>query len=145
MGLGILNGAADVRSATALGAILGLGLLTKAYFLAAVPAVAALLLYRYRKARLAALATPIATLVIAGWWYVRNELTTGTFAGLAESVTLQGRGSGLLTAAIPRIPWVHAVDVVLVSHLYFCGWSGLKVRAWMYTSYSRLPSQRRSA
>jgi hypothetical protein len=34
--------------------------------------------------------------------------------------------------AIPHIPWVHAVDVILVSHLYFCGWSGLTVRSWMY-------------
>ena len=37
-----------------------------------------------------------------------------------------------MLAAIPRIPWVRAVDVILVSHLYFCGWSSPTVRSWMY-------------
>jgi hypothetical protein len=37
-----------------------------------------------------------------------------------------------MLAAVPHIPWVHAVDVILVSHLYFCGWSSLTVRSWMY-------------
>src|ERR1039458_860724 len=32
----------------------------------------------------------------------------------------------------PHVPWVRAVDLILVSHLYFCGWSSLTVRSWMY-------------
>lgn len=50
LGLRILNRAPDGVSAVVLGAVLGLGLLTKAYFLTAVPAVLLLLLYKYRKA-----------------------------------------------------------------------------------------------
>ena len=45
---------------------------------------------------------------------------------------LRGRGVTAMLAAIPHVTWVHAVDVILVSHLYFCGWSGLTVRSWMY-------------
>jgi hypothetical protein len=132
LGLGILNRPPDKRSAAAFGAVLGLGLLTKAYFLAAVPAVLLLLLYKYRRAWVAALTTPVITVVVAGWWYARNIATTGTLSGLAESVTLRHSAMTAMLAAIPRIPWVRAVDVILVSHLYFCGWSSLTVRSWMY-------------
>jgi hypothetical protein len=131
-GLRILNRAPAAGSAASLGAVLGLGLLTKAYFLTAVPAVLLLLFYKYRRAWVAALTASVITLVIAGWWYVRNFVTTGTSTGLAESVTLRDSGVTAMLAAVPHIPWVHAVDVILVSHLYFCGWSSLTVRSWMY-------------
>jgi len=131
-GLRILNRAPSVSSAAALGAILGLGLLTKAYFLTAVPSVLLLLLYKYRKAWLAGLTTCAVTVAIASWWYVRNILTTGTFSGLAETVMLRGKSATELLPAILRIPWIRAVDVILVSHLYFCGWSSLTVRSWIY-------------
>ena len=71
-------------------------------------------------------------MALAGWWYVRNVVTTGTFSGLAEPIMLRGRGVIAMLGAIPHIPWVRAVDVILVSHLYFCGWSSLTVRSWMY-------------
>ena len=132
LGLRILNRAPDGGSATALGAVLGLGLLTKAYFLTAVPAVGLLLIYKYGRAWLAALTTTVTTVAIAGWWYVRNVVTTGTLSGLAEPVMLGDRSVTALLPAVFQIPWVRAVDVILVSHLYFCGWSSLKVRSWMY-------------
>jgi hypothetical protein len=140
LGLGILNRVPDAVSAAWLGAVLGLGLLTKAYFLTAVPAVLLLLFYRYRRARVetrvetwvAALTASVTTVAMAGWWYVRNVLTTGAFSGLAEPVMLRDRDVTAMLAAVPHIPWVHAVDVILVSHLYFCGWSSLTVRSWMY-------------
>jgi len=131
LGLRILNRAPYAGSAAALGTVLGLGLLTKAYFLTAVPAVLFLVFDKYRKAWVAALTTPVIAGTMAGWWYVRNVATTGTLSGLAEPVMLRNRGLAMLPA-IPHIPWVHAVDVILVSHLYFCGWSGLTVRSWMY-------------
>jgi hypothetical protein len=131
LGLRILH-RATAGSAVALGAVLGLGLLTKAYFLTAVPAVLLLVFYKYRRSWVAALGTPVAAVVIAGWWYVRNVLTTGTLSGLAEPIMLRGRSMTAMVAAIPHIPWVRAVDVILVSHLYFCGWSSLTVRGWMY-------------
>ena len=132
LGLRILDRAPDTSSAAALGAALGLGLLTKAYFLTAVPAVILLLLYRYRKAWTAGLTTCATAAAIAGWWYVRNVVTTGTFSGLAEAVTLRDRSVTALLPAIVHVPWLRAVDVILVSHLYFCGWSSLTVRSWMY-------------
>ncbi len=132
LGLRILNRAPATSSAVALGAVLGLGLLTKAYFLTAVPAVLLLLLYKYRRAWVAALTACASAGVIAGWWYVRNVVTTGTLSGLAEPTMLRDRSVAAMLAAIPHIPWVHAVDVILVSHLYFCGWSSLTVRGWIY-------------
>ena len=132
LGLRILNRPPDYRGAAALGVVLGLGLLTKAYFLTAVPPVILLLLYRYRHARVAAFTTPVVTLIIAGWWYVRNVVTTGTLSGQAESVILRGKSVVAMVPAIFHIPWLRTVDVILVSHLYYCGWSALGVRSWMY-------------
>lgn len=131
-GLRILKRAPDIRDAAMLGGILGLGLLTKAYFLTAVPAVLLLLIYRYRRAWAPTVTACAVTVAIAGWWYARNLATTGTFSGLAEAVMLRKTGMTAMLAAIPRIPWRHAVDVTLATHLYFCGWSSLMVRGWMY-------------
>ena len=131
-GLRILNRAPDIGSSVMLGAVLGLGLLTKAYFLTAVPAVFLLLCYKYRKAWAPALTTCVVTLSAAGWWYVRNVATTGTISAQPESVILRDRGVMALLPAIFHIPWLRAVDVILVSHLYYCGWSALGVRSWMY-------------
>jgi hypothetical protein len=132
LGLRILDHAPHAGSAAALGAVLGLGLLTKAYFLTAVPAVFLLLLYRYRKAWRLALTTPVITVAISGWWYLRNVLTTGTVSAQPESVMLRGRSPMALLSAAFHIPWFRAVDVILVSHLYYCGWSALGARSWMY-------------
>jgi hypothetical protein len=132
LGLQILDRPPSARSAAALGAVLGLGLLTKAYFLTAVPPVLLLLLYRYRKAWLPTLTACATAAAIAGWWYCRNLATTGTLSGLAETVMLRHKPAAALLPAIFRIPWLRAVDVILVSHLYFCGWSSLTVRSWMY-------------
>lgn len=132
LGLRILKRAPDAGSASALGAVLGLGLLTKAYFLTAVPPVLLLLCYKYRKAWVDALTTCVVTVAMAGWWYVRNVVTTGTISGQPEAIVLRGRSIAALLPAAFHIPWVRAVDVILVSHLYYCGWSSLTVRSWIY-------------
>jgi hypothetical protein len=131
-GLQIVARGATARGAVVLGALLGLGLLTKAYFLTAVPAVVLLLLFQLRTAWQPALITSAVTAAVGGWWYIHNAVTTGALSGLAESVTLHDRGFRSLLTAIPRIPWGHALDVILVSHIYFSGWSSLTVRSWMY-------------
>jgi hypothetical protein len=105
--------------------LLGLGLITKAYFLTAVPVVFA----RMRRKMLIGGAI---TLAIAGWWYIHNELTTGTLAGLAEQVTLRDLGFFGALRRAHTVPWRTAIDVILFSHLYFGGWSSLTVRSWMY-------------
>jgi hypothetical protein len=131
-GIRILQREPDVKGAAILGSVLGLGLLTKAYFLTAVPAVVLLLIYKYRRAWVPLLTGSAMPLAIAGWWYARNIVITGTVSGLAEPVMLRYTGVGAMLAAIPRIPWGHAIDVILTTHLYFCGWSSLTVRGWMY-------------
>jgi 4-amino-4-deoxy-L-arabinose transferase-like glycosyltransferase len=117
-----------------LGVVLGLGLLTKAYFLTAVPALIAVLVYDWcRRRRTAAIVLAGATtLLLSGWWYVRNLRTTGTLSGLSESVMLRGVGGAEMLRQAVGIHWVKAVDAIVFSHLYFGGWSSLTVRSWMY-------------
>ncbi len=105
--------------------LLGLGLLTKVYFLTAVPAAAARMRRRWWVLLLVSAA-------VAGWWYVRNVVTTGTLSGLSESVMLRDVGILGMLRRIPTVPWRTAVDAILFSHLYFGGWSSLMARSWMY-------------
>jgi hypothetical protein len=107
----------------ALGAVLGLGLITKAYFLAALVGLAA----AYWSARAIGLAA-----LISGWWYARNLWTTGTVSGLDEAVRLRGTSPIEMLEGAVRIPWRRAIDSILFSHFYFGGWSGLMARSWMY-------------
>jgi len=117
----------------ATGILLGLGLLTKAYFLTAILPVAVLILraggQRLGRWRLFAGAAP---LLIAGWWYARNLLSTGTVAGLGESVVLQKTNPAAVLRLAPSVPWLRTVDAILFSHIYCGGWSWLTVRSWMY-------------
>ena len=113
------------RGELLLGIALGLGLLTKAYFLTAIPAI---VLVKRRRAVMPVLVA----VAISGWWYGRNVVTTGTLAGLSESVMLRGVSSWTLLRRAFTIPWGTAIDSILFSHLYFGGWSGLTVRSWMY-------------
>lgn len=120
----------SARSGCLVGAALGLALLTKAYFLTAVPVVVALLLWR-RPVRRRGLAICCIPVLLAGWWYVRNALadgsllTSGSMAGVHASPTA-------VLANVPHVPWLRAVDAILFSHIYALGWSWLTVRSWMY-------------
>ena len=117
--------------------MLGLGLLTKAYFLTAVPPVILLEVYFCRNRRgarpyLRALAPFAIAGAISGWWYWRNLLTTGTLSGLHEAAMLRDMGTLTLLRHASTNPWATAIDSILFSHLYFGGWSSLTVRSWMY-------------
>jgi len=121
--------------AAALGLVLGLGLLAKAYFLTAVPVVALLLgyeMWRRRTVVVCALMAAAESILIAGWWYAHNLLTTGTLTGLSESLMLRGMSHASMMGRAATVPWASAIDSILLSHLYFGGWSGLTVRGWMY-------------
>ncbi len=129
----------NAQGAVLLGAVLGLGLLAKAYFLAAIPPVLALLLYELwrrkaprRSIALSAAAVAAIALSISGWWYVRNLVTTGTLSGLTEAVMLRGVGGGAMLRGAAGVPWLRGVDSIILSHLWFGGWSALTARAWMY-------------
>ena len=55
-------------------------------------------------------------MAIAGWWYGRNLWITGTFSGLSESVMLRDTGPGAMLRAAIELPWLRAVDAILMSH-----------------------------
>ena len=107
----------------AIGIVLGFGLLTKAYFLAAL----VIILWIPRAA--------LAALAISGWWYARNLWTTGTLSGLSEAVMLRRTGTPALVHSAFALPWKTAIDSTLLSHIYFGGWSSLTVRSWMYHAF----------
>lgn len=108
-----------------MGAVLGLGLLSKVFFLTAVPAIFLVRGWRSWKALAVAAA-------ISGWWYARNLVTTGTLTGLSESVMLRDLGAWGVLGRASTLNWRTAADSILFSHLYFGGWSSLTVRSWMY-------------
>jgi hypothetical protein len=121
------------------GVVLGLGLLTKAYFLTAIPAIFVVLIYDWWRARGARWAVAVRALLLAstglllaGWWYLRNLSATGTLSGLSESAMLRGVAPREMLRQAARLDWAKAIDAILFSHLYFGGWSSLTVRSWMY-------------
>jgi hypothetical protein len=126
------------RLPAALGVVLGLGLLTKAYFLTAIPPVILLGVYLCWNRRgggrpyLRGLAPVVIATAISGWWYWRNLVTTGTLSGLSEAAMLRDMGTWSLLQHASSVPWRTAIDAILFSHLYFGGWSSLTVRSWMY-------------
>jgi hypothetical protein len=121
------------------GVTLGLGLLTKAYFLTAIPALALTcvwLILRNRNNRRAqaahtALMFAIA-LAIGGWWYLRNYLHTGTISGLDEAVVLKGVGFMQKMDGAFHVHWKAAIDTVLLSHVWYAGWSAPALRNSIY-------------
>jgi 4-amino-4-deoxy-L-arabinose transferase-like glycosyltransferase len=136
LGLKLVEEGPRLRWAAALGTVLGLGLLTKAWFLTALPAVALLFVWLAkggrigRAAKVCLVAGGIAV-AISGWWYVHNLTATGTLSGLSESVMLRRSGVAEIAAGALQVPWIRAIDSILLSHLYFGGWSRLGVRSWM--------------
>jgi len=125
--------------AAVLGLVLGFGLLAKAYFLTAVPAMALLFGYELWRARgrrravvFCARIAASESVLIAGWWYARNLIATGTLTGLSESLMLRGMSHASIIGRMATVPWGTAVDSILLSHLYCGGWSALTVRGWMY-------------
>ena len=137
LGLKLVEDGPRMRCAAALGMALGMGLLTKAWFLTAAPAAAVLFVWLAQGGRMASAARAGAAaaaiaVAISGWWYARNLVTTGTLSGLSEAAMLRHAGAGEMAAGALRVPWPRAIDSILLSHLYFGGWSSLEVRSWMY-------------
>jgi hypothetical protein len=128
----------NYKKAVMLGLALGFGLLTKAYFLTAIPPLAIIFvrsfyLERFARRRVAISAFICAALpmLVAGWWYARNLVTTGTLSGLSEAVlTAHHRQAGL--SHVFQIHWISAIDSIVFSHIWFGAWSSLTVRSWIY-------------
>ncbi len=128
-----------------LGAGLGSGLLTKAYFLTAVPAVvvvAAACLWSHNQADAIKRAmAPIAlrlsfalavTILIAGRWYIHVHSMTGSWSGLAEDAALRQVSLWNKLAAVVHVNWRSGILSVLISHVWFGAWSFLRLPVAVY-------------
>ena len=119
---------------------LGMGLITKAYFLTAVPALAVLVLINLRRQKGQNLLVRggvvfVVAGMISAWWYMRNHMLTGTWSGLMQDVSLKNISFVDLFRKIPEVDWVNAFKSTLLSHIWFGNWSFLQVRSWMYRVY----------
>ena len=117
---------------------LGLGLLTKAYFLTALPALLAILACYFffdpaKRSSIAfrGLSALAAALSLSGWWYWRNRVLTGSWSGVMPDAALRDISLWKLLGQVPRVDWKNALDSLLLSHMWFGNWSFLQVRSWI--------------
>jgi 4-amino-4-deoxy-L-arabinose transferase-like glycosyltransferase len=121
------------------GAILGVGLLTKAYFIVAIPAFCVIAVYAVRRApsacrhllQKAGIGLIIAVVMSFGWYW-RNHALTGSWSGEENDVEAARGGITHLFGAATHVHWVGGITSVLVSHLWFGGWSFLKLPKPLY-------------
>jgi hypothetical protein len=117
-------------AAAGLGLVLSLGLLTKAYFLAFVPVVAGVLVWKGVRARFSLPETLCVLLLaasIAAPWYVRNLMLYGALSGTVESVA--GIGVREAAAALVEVPWYESIAFMARGSL----WTGNN----SFTTFSR--------
>ena len=110
------------KKTPALGIALGLGLLTKAYFLIFIP----VLIFRRRIYSIAV------ALALGGWWYWRNLRLTGSFTGESMEVATARLGFAAKLAAFGKVHWLSVIDAALWTHIWTGGWSFFTVKSWMY-------------
>lgn len=122
-----------------MGVTLGCGLLTKAYFLTAIPAVCfvfALALRSkaasWRRAGVHLAATLGIAILLSFWWYRFIYRTTGDLTGQIQSASVRGVPWLDRVRVAFELDWLRALDTALISHLWFGAWSFLQVRSWMY-------------
>lgn len=131
------------RHALAAGLLLGLGLLTKAYFLTAVPALAMVYLWRVLPRRSRRTAAVQAALVFATagllsfWWYWRNYRWTGSWSGLQQTAGQSSSIAELLEQAL-HVDWPRFAEISFRTHLWIGHWSFLQLRSWMYSVFAVL-------
>ena len=117
-----------------LGTLLGAGLLTKAYFLTAIPALA--VVYAWKRRWGAAAAAFLTAGVVSGWWYWRNHALTGSWSGLQQVVAQRDVSLWELAGRIWEVDWLRFFDVAFLSHIWIGNWSFLQVRGWMYRVFA---------
>jgi len=130
-----------LRQSLVLGGAAAVALLTKAYFLAALPAVAALFLglavsrkYPLRVVCASAATVAGVLVLVAGWCYYRNLTVFGTISGeQTEAAADSGSSVAGVVDAARRVPWSKAATSAFHSHVWIGNWSFLSVRTWMYT------------
>ena len=131
----------------AVGCALGSGLLTMASFLTAIPAVVLLAAISFRSAGGAGTRTPrtfaiagrcsVALAVaaaIAGPWYARVHSATGSWSGLAHDAAVRHVSLLQKLYAVPHVNWESGALSVVISHIWFGGWSFLRVPRTLYVA-----------
>jgi 4-amino-4-deoxy-L-arabinose transferase-like glycosyltransferase len=124
------------------GLLIGLGLLTKAYFLTALPTLFVILticLWRYPSywkalAWQSAVAACI-ILAVAGSWYWRAHQVLGSWSGLYSDAALHGTPRLELLRQIWHVNWLSAVISVALSHIWYGAWSFLRVSNAVYLAF----------
>jgi 4-amino-4-deoxy-L-arabinose transferase-like glycosyltransferase len=124
-----------------MGCLVGLGLLTKAYFLTALPALMAIALWCYstwprRRRHLLFFLTLalVSVLAIAGPWYWHVYRAIGSWSGLAREGTTHKSRLGVL-AQIPHVNWIGGIKSIVLSHIWFGAWSFLRVPEIWYVIF----------
>jgi 4-amino-4-deoxy-L-arabinose transferase-like glycosyltransferase len=127
----------------AAGVVLGVGLLSKAYFLSAVVAFVLTVAYsawRRAEERRQILLFGGLGLLLAGAlsfdWYWRNYSLSGSWSGEENDAIAIHRGLGHLLASVVHVRWIGGVTSVLVSHVWFGGWSFLKLPRPVYLLFA---------
>lgn len=128
--------------AALVGMVLGAGLLTKAYFLTALPALALfsiLLAYTQRDRKRKFVQNMVAALLIAiavgGWWYVRNYQLYGTFSGLQETLHFPTVGLAERAKAAFEISWALVLKYLFVTFAWISGWSFIQLPKVAYIPF----------
>ena len=117
---------------------LGLALLAKAYFLAFLPAVLFILWMRLRTERtggglVSRLLIAVAILVaVAGPWYWHIHRVSGSWSGQGDDAALHQLSRMALLAQVVHVNWRSGLASILLSHIWFGGWSFLRFPAWIY-------------
>jgi 4-amino-4-deoxy-L-arabinose transferase-like glycosyltransferase len=124
----------SMRLALALGGVLGLALLTKAYFLALLPPLVALGAMEARRKQVYGPVVAIfgGAIVIPAWWYVRNWALTHSISGEQLDAAVQNAPRVDLHGAARQVNWLQAADFTFLTHIWLGNWSFLVVRSWMY-------------
>ena len=123
------------------GIVLGLGLLTKAFFLAAVPVVILIMVWsalRRSTHALSVIGGLALTISISGWWYARSLRLTGSLSGVMQAVALRQVPLIERLRHIRQVDWRSAANSAFLSHIWFGGWSFLQLRAWIYHFFALL-------
>jgi hypothetical protein len=127
-----------VRDAFLIGAILASGLLTKAYFLAAIPAMIMIFAAAFwagrERSRLALHCCLIGGLVvlIAGWWFARNYSLYGNISGMQELTANASLSLIDRLGAIREVPWYTSIKGMLRQHIWVGNTSALSLPRGMY-------------
>jgi hypothetical protein len=121
------------------GALMGADLLTKAYALALLPLIGVVVLSRrflfpgnWKRDLIYGGVAYAVVAAVAGWWYARQWITTGSLSGEQTDVAAASMSLAQKIARIGAVNWSVVLDTCAFSHIWVGGWSFLVVRSWMY-------------